>query len=242
MKKTIVALMLLCMMTALTACGTSHAQNQEEATGTTENSNSSSAETESAAGPKEGTSEIIPTGESGGVLVAYFSWADNTEQDSEIDAISSPSVTIPGDVAQLANWVQEGTGGDIFSIRVTEPYPSDWDACLERGNQEKGDDARPELVEQVENLENYDTIFLGYPNWWYSAPMAIFSFLEENNLAGKSVYLFCSHGTGGLAGSVQDISAALPDSTISGNVFDVYEEDASSAQNEVEDWLSSLGF
>lgn len=96
-----------------------------------------------------------------------FSWADNTEQDSEIDAISSPSVTIPGDMVQLANWVQEGTGGDIFFIRVTEPYLSDWDACLERGNQEKGDDARPELVEQVENLENYDTIFLGYPKMQY---------------------------------------------------------------------------
>lgn len=72
MKKTIFALMLLCMMTALTACGASHAQNPEEGTGTTENSNPSSAETESASEPEEGTSEIIPTGESGGVLVAYF--------------------------------------------------------------------------------------------------------------------------------------------------------------------------
>ena len=80
----------------------------------------------------------------------------------------------------------------------------------------------------------------GYPNWWYSCPMAIFSFLEENDLSGKQIYLFCSHGTGGLASSVKDISAALPDADISDNVFDVYEEDAASAKDEIEEWIKSI--
>ena len=60
-------------------------------------------------------------------------------------------------------------------------------------------------MENVENLENYDTVFLGYPNWWYGVPMALLTFLEQNDLSGKDVYLFCSHGTGGLASSVEQI-------------------------------------
>ena len=80
-----------------------------------------------------------------------------------MDAVSSPSIVPPGNVQQLAGWVQEETGGDLFSIRVTDPYSSDWDACLERANEEWGADARPELMENVENLDQYDTVFLGYP-------------------------------------------------------------------------------
>lgn len=97
------------------------------------------------------------------VLVAYFSWADNAVLADDVDAVSSPSVIPPGNVQQLAGWVQEETDGDLFSIRVTDPYPSDWDECLDRANQERGEDARPELEERVENLDDYDTVFLGYP-------------------------------------------------------------------------------
>ena len=97
------------------------------------------------------------------ILVAYFSWADNAVLDDDVDAVSSPSVIPPGNVQQLAGWVQEETGGDLFSIRVTDPYPSDWDECLDRANEERAEDARPELVENVGNIEEYDTVFLGYP-------------------------------------------------------------------------------
>ena len=83
--------------------------------------------------------------------------------DDDVDAVSSPSVIPPGNVQQLAGWVQEETGGDLFPIRVTDPYPSDWDACLDRANEERAKDARPELIENVENIEEYDTVFLGYP-------------------------------------------------------------------------------
>ena len=69
------------------------------------------------------------------VLVAYFSWADNAILEEDVDAVSSPSVIPPGNVQQLAGWVQEETGGDLFSIQVTDPYPSDWDECLERANE-----------------------------------------------------------------------------------------------------------
>ena len=94
----------------------------------------------------------------------------------------------------------------------------------------RGSGARPALQENVSNLEQYDTVFLGYPNWWYGAPMALLSFLEQNDLSGKDVYLFCSHGTGGLAGSVEQIVEAAPDAVISDNIFDCYEVEAASSE------------
>ena len=176
------------------------------------------------------------------ILVAYFSWADNAVLAENVDAVSSPSVIPPGDVQQLAGWVQEQTGGDLFSIRVTDPYPSDWDDCLTRANQERRENARPELMENVENLEQYDVIFLGYPNWWYGVPMALLSFLDHNDLSGKQVYLFCSHGTGGLADSVEIITEALPGGQISDNIFDCYEEEAADSEEEIYAWLNELGY
>ena len=120
------------------------------------------AQSEAAAGDTSGATEGEESGSN--VLVAYFSWADNAVLDEDVDAVSSPSVTAPGNVQELAGWVQEETGGDLFSIRVTDPYPGDWDECLDRANEERGEDARPQLQENVENLDNYDTVFLGYPN------------------------------------------------------------------------------
>lgn len=193
---------------------------------------------------QEENSEASGTAANGdsNILVAYFSWADNAILEEDVDAVTSPSVIAPGNVQELAGWVQEQTGGDLFSIRVAEPYSSDWDECLSRANDERGEDARPELVENVENLDQYDTVFLGYPNWWYGVPMALLSFLEENDLSGKQVYLFCSHGTGGLADSVDIIEEAIPNAEISDNVFDCYEEDASSSQDEIQSWFGELGY
>ena len=236
MKKLIVWMFVFIMMVSLTACGNS--DRAESTNHSLEESVASLQEESSDVEQSEGRVEH----DSQTVLVAYFSWADNAVVEGEVDAVSSPSVTKPGNVEQLALWVQERTGGELFSIRVTEPYPSDWDECLERANEEKADGARPELAQSVENMEDYDVIFLGYPNWWYSCPTAILSLLKEYDLSGKQIYLFCSHGTGGLASSVEDIRAAIPNSSISEHVFDVYEEDAASSKQDIETWLEELGY
>lgn len=235
MKKVLSILLVMTVVFSLSACGKSGTQEKPKSSEQTkeqmgEKTTKETETNESKQPKKDGTKKI---------LVAYFSWADNAVQ-NDIDAMTSPSVTSPGNVAQLASWVKEETRGDLFSIQVKEPYPSDWDGCLDRANQEKGDGTHPALKAKVENLQDYDTVYLGYPNWWYSCPMAILSFLKENDLSGKQVYLFCSHGTGGLASSVQDISDALPDADISDNVFDVYEEDAASAKDEIVKWLRSI--
>ena len=239
MAVTLAALMVL----SLAACAGSQQEEQSASTEATEQSQSASVQEEEEPASTEQQPEEPSNAQESGVLVAYFSWADNAVIEGEVDAVASPSVTAPGNVQQLAQWVSERTGGDLFSIQVTEPYSSDWDACLERANQERAEDARPELTASVEQLERYDTVFLGYPNWWYGVPMALLSFLEENDLSDKKVYLFCSHGTGGLASSVEQIDEALPDSTaLSENVFDVYEEDAASSQQDILAWLEELGY
>lgn len=237
MKRT-TALILAFAMTfsvLLTGCSSSEAAVQDSPPADTPSQTAEQAmpseEPASSAGSENGQSNV---------LVAYFSWAENAVLSGEVDAVSSPSVTAPGNVQQLAGWVQEETGADLFSIRVTDPYPSDWDSCLDRANQERGDDARPALVENIADLSQYDTVFLGYPNWWYGVPMALLTFLESNDFSGKQVYLFCSHGTGGLASSVEIITEAIPDAHISDNIFDCNEEDAASSQTDIQSWVSGL--
>ena len=224
MRKLIGIGMIVILLAALTAC------KEEESSG--KESFAAPSVTPQTSEQDSATSQSLDQGK---VLVAYFSWADNAVLAEDVDAVASPSVIPPGNVQQLAGWVQEETGGDLFSIRVTDPYPSDWDECLDRANQERGDDARPDL-------DQYDTIFLGYPNWWYGVPMALLTFLEQNDLSGKQVYLFCSHGTGGLARSVEIITEAAPDAVISDNIFDCYEEEASSSQSDIRNWVAELGY
>ena len=254
MKKLLTPLMALALAIVFTACQAAPSSSIPSSPAPSESSQLSSAVEEGAASssqlaePSEAPAESFAlensseTGENGGVLIAYFSWAENAVLEEGVDAMTSPSVSDPGNVQQLAGWIQEETGGELFSIQVTDPYPSDWDTCLERANEERGQNARLALVEpQVDNLEQYDTVFLGYPNWWYGVPMALLTFLEENDLSGKDVYLFCSHGTGGLARSVEIITEAVPEANISDNIFDCYEEDAPVSQGDIQAWVAELG-
>ena len=237
MKKMITILLAAALALSLASCG-----NTADGPGGESTSPPAPAQTEEMVSEPENTENGAGEETASDILVAYFSWADNAVLENDADAVASPSVIAPGNVQELAGWIQEETGGDLFSIRVTEPYSSDWDDCLARANQERGDDARPELKENVENPDRYDTVFLGYPNWWYGVPMALLTFLEENDLSGKQVFLFCSHGTGGLANSVEIIKEAAPDAIISGNIFDCDEEDTSSSRNDIQSWVSGLGY
>lgn len=178
------------------------------------------------------------------ILIAYFTWAENTQVDDpdavDTDATTSASVLLPGNAAKLANWIQQEVGGDLFSIVVEEPYSSDYDECLARAAGEKAANARPALVGHIEDMSQYDVVFLGFPNWWYTVPMAVHSFLEEYDFSGKTIVPFVTHGTGGLASTIQDITAALPDSTTVLEPIGVYREDVDSAQQAVQNWLTGL--
>lgn len=183
------------------------------------------------------------------ILIAYFTWADNTVVSDpaavDVDATTSASVLAPGHVAQMAGWIQEATGGDLFSIQVTEPYSSDYDQCLDRAADEKAENARPALSTSVSNMEDYDVVFLGYPDWWATCPMAVFTFLDSYDFTGKTVIPFCAHGTGGLAASVRDIRAALPDVTVLDAVGvqrPGMDTPLDTAEATVQEWLDELGY
>lgn len=177
------------------------------------------------------------------ILITYFTWADNTHienpDDIDVDASTSASVLAPGNVALMAQWIQEETDGEMFSIVVDEPYSSDYDECLERASDEKAQNARPGLKNHLNNIDDYDVVFLGFPNWWYTCPMAIFSFIEEYDLSNKTIIPFVSHGTGGFANTITDLKDALPN-----NIFidpiGIEREDLKDSQDEVKQWIRNI--
>lgn len=92
------------------------------------------------------------------ILIAYFTWAENIENNLDVDATASASVSLPGNVGQIAAWIQDEVGGDLFSIQVNEQYSADYDQCLDRAAEEKAQNARPALKNRVENFAEYDII------------------------------------------------------------------------------------
>lgn len=125
---------------------------------------------------------------------SYFSWSGNTQG--------------------IAEEIQRQTGADLFEIQLVEPYSSDYSTVLDQAQQDQNEQARPELSTHVENMEQYDTIILGYPNWWASIPMPIASFREEYDFSGKTILPFCSHGGGGLGQSQTAIAKLVPDAVM----------------------------
>lgn len=254
----------LCILFSMTACG----RQVGETTATSDISQSGVSqsvlkESQPSAATEENTQPAQAAGQEH-ILIAYFSWADNTVVEDEeasvqsalshyesigdsanyngIDAVTSSSVVVPGNTAQMAQWIQEYVGGELFPIIVKETYPDNYDECMERAADEKAENARPELANHLDNIGDYDVIFLGFPNWWSSAPMAIFSFIEEYDLSGKTIVPFCAHGTGGIAAGVRDITAALPDSVTVLDALGVYRADIGNAGSTVHEWLAELGF
>ena len=242
MKRPVALLVLLTLLCSLTACGgnpTSQSisdvpessQNAEEIT-------DAPLDTDPPASQSPGE-----TGNSN-ILIAYFTWADNTVVEDpssvDVDATTSASVLAPGNAAKLASWIQQEVGGDLHSIVVEEPYSSDYDQCLDRAADEKADNARPALASHVDNMEDYDIVFLGFPNWWYTLPMPVLTFVEEYDWSGKTVVPFVTHGTGGLSGTIRDLTAALPEDVTILEPIGVYRPEVDASQSAVQEWIAGL--
>lgn len=178
------------------------------------------------------------------ILIAYFTWADNTVVDDpgsvDADATTSASVLAPGNAAKLASWIQQEVGGDLHSIVVGEPYSSDYDECLDRAADEKAENARPALASHVENMEDYDIVFLGFPNWWYTLPMPVLTFVEEYDWSGKTVVPFVTHGTGGLSSTIRDLTAALPEDVTILEPIGIYRPEVDDSRSAVQEWIDNL--
>ncbi|WP_455144526.1 flavodoxin [Brachyspira pilosicoli] len=180
------------------------------------------------------------------ILIAYFTWSDNTVVENpdsiDVDAETSASVLSPGNAELIANWIAEETGGDLFSIKTQNKYSSDYDECLNQARKERDNNERPALVGRVNNIDDYDVIFLGFPNWWYTCPMAVFTFVESYDLEGKTIIPFCTHGTGGLSRTIRDLKNLLPENCEVLEAIGVYRPEVKNSKNKVLDWLKKLGY
>lgn len=237
MKKPMTFLLALGMLISLAACG-----------GTTSGQGSSTppADSQTTEAASEGSREQPQNTDENesNILIAYFTWADNTvvEDPSSVDAdaATSASVLAPGNAAKLASWIRQEVGGDLHSIVVEEPYSSDYDECLDRAADEKAENARPALASHVDNMEDYDIVCLGFPNWWYTLPMPVLTFVEEYDWSGKTVVPFVTHGTGGLSGTIRDLTAALPEDATILEPIGVYRPEVDDSQTAVQAWIAGL--
>lgn len=133
-------------------------------------------------------------------------------------------------------------GGDLFSIRTSVVYPADGGELIDYAAQEQEENARPELTTHIENLDGYDTIFIGYPNWWADLPMAVYSFFDEYDFSGKTIIPFNVHNGSRFSRTIQTIQELEPDATVVEDGFTVSEQTVAEAAEDVAAWLEGLGY
>ena len=179
----------------------------------------------------------------GKALVVYFTAAEN----SGVDAVSSASVvTVDGEakgVSQaVAEMIAEDTGADLFSIRTSTVYPANIGELIDYASEEQDDDARPELTSSINNLDDYATVFVGFPIWWYDMPQVMYSFFDEYDFSGKTIIAFTVHNGSRLSGIPAKIAELEPDATVISDGFTVSMQNAANAAEDVAEWLQGLGF
>jgi flavodoxin len=151
------------------------------------------------------------------ILIAYFSYSGNSKRAAEL--------------------IQEKTGGDIFRIETVSPYPTNYNEVVDMAKMEQEYDSRPKIIAQVNCMEAYDVVFIGYPNWWITMPMAVFTFLEEYDFSGKMMIPFCTHRGSGLGGSVDDIMQLCPNSIIKEGLEIMDDEEL---DQQIDAWLDRI--
>lgn len=236
---------LLGMILALHIAGCGNAQPSSDAG----NGNAASEETVQSSGESqeiisgENTSDENASGEDGKILIAYFTAGEN----SDVDVVASASVTTvdgeaKGRLRAVADMIQAETGGTLFSIQTSVKYPGDGGALIDYAAEEQDVDARPELTSHIENLEDYDVIFVGYPTWWYDMPQALYSFFDEYDFSGKTIIPFNVHNGSRFSGTIGTIQDLEPEAEVIADGFTVSEQDVAEAAGDVADWLRGLGY
>ncbi len=153
------------------------------------------------------------------ILIAYFSWSGNTRA--------------------LAQEIQKQTGGDLYEIVPATPYPTSYNATVDRAKQEQQANARPAIKNNLPNVADYEIICLGYPNWWGSCPMPVATFVEKVNLQGKTVAPFFTHGSGGVQRCQSDLAKLAPNAKFA-DYLCLSGTSARNASGEVAQWLQKL--
>ena len=141
-------------------------------------------------------------------LIAYFSRADENYFSGALRVIPVGNTEIASEM------LQKITGADRFKIEPLVPYSKSYNECINQAQEDQRRGARPELAEYPDSLDEYDTIYLGYPNYWGTMPMAVFTFLEHFDFTGKTICPFCTHEGSSMGHSEQDIRRLCPGATV----------------------------
>lgn len=153
-------------------------------------------------------------------LVVYFSWSGNTEN--------------------VAKSIQNQTDSDIFEIIPATPYSDDYDTVLDLAREEQRNNARPAISGNIADLEAYDIIFVGFPNWWGDMPMILYTFFDTYDLSGKTVALFCTSGGSGFSGTVNEVKSLEPNATVTEGLH-IGSGSSSNPDHAVSEWLNDIG-
>ena len=170
------------------------------------------------------------------ILVAYFSRADENYNVGTIEK---------GNTQIVAEYIADEVGADSFHIETVTPYPADYDDCCDVAKQELNDKARPEIQGGVENMEQYDIVFLGYPIWWGDMPMAVYTFMDSYDFSDKVVIPFNTHEGSGESGTYSAIGSYMPNAQVLDGMAiqgQTAQEFSNDTQQAVRDWLDGLGF
>lgn len=169
------------------------------------------------------------------ILVAFFSRAGENYAVGHIEQ---------GNTHIVAEMIASATGGTLFRIEPATPYPDDYRACTEVAQREKRSNARPALVGDIA-VEEYDVIFLGYPNWWGNLPMCVYTFLEQHDWEGKVVIPFCTHEGSGLSDTENLLRAACRGASVLNGLAvrgSVAQDEREKARKQVMEWLKQLKY
>lgn len=145
-----------------------------------------------------------------------------------------------GNTEVAAGMIQKLTGADLFKIDPVQEYSRDYNTCIAEARADQRRDARPELKRYPDNLDGYDTVYLGYPNYWGTMPMAVFTFLEHNDFSGKTILPFCTHEGSGMGGSERDIRRLCPGARVEKGLA-IHGGSVQSAGEAIQKWLSRNG-
>lgn len=219
MKKIFMMLLGIILVCSLVACGSNNRtqENSEPKLQVTDESNTSKNDTSFSTA--KGTTDNKADTKKTKILVAYFSYEGHTRQ--------------------VANWIHAQAGGDIFEIQTVTPYSSNYDAVVDQAKREQQENARPKLKTHIQNMDEYNVVFLGYPNWWNTIPMPLFTFMEEYNFSGKTIIPFCTNGGGGFGRGVNDMKATISNAKFLSGI-EIRDSHVKDAKDEVTKWLNKL--
>ena len=233
MKKILSLLLTVGMMCAISACGTRPQSDTENAEPTTVQQ---TVEPSESAQP----TELEEPSQQSNILIAYFSLWDNAPWGEVIDANTSASVVVDGNSAigtngYMARMIQDTVGGDIHMILAEKLYPADFDEVVDINHQETS----RAISSKVENMEQYDVVFIGYPVWATTLPQAVRAFLSEYDFSGKTVIPFCTHNGYGAGRSFSAVAElAVGAETLEG--LAIHAAEITDSKDAVAEWLNGL--